>query len=626
MSLLLEIYIENYKAFTTEQIKFEDVTCVVGANESGKTNLIDVVYHLSPKRQNSPFEGRELRIGAPGYPSGEIRIIYRITLMRHLLGQLYPLFPNIEGKTFCLTKKGIPGRTPLWEGKIDLPQNSVEDLIVVKNKTQFAQNFKSSRKEIEVAKQRCEREWFLNDSSVDLRKQPFRSLLEHERIELISGKEKIGYLADILKKEVLKNIKVFKWSYKEGDFLLEIVPIADLIANPNKFKTVASLFEIAGWKKIEFSSLLQNQDDSVYENLFDRVERVINGLIKKNWTTHKNLKVELQHKHNYLTIHLKETGSSTPPEYRSDGLKWFLTFLINLRAQSETLSNYILLIDEPGLNLHPRGQKDTLQELEVLSQERKNQIIYTTHQTFMINKNCPKRIRIIERQIDKSGILIKNPFYASKVSNISNPRNILMDRLLREALGFKVSDISPINEKNILVEGVFDRDVFHIINDYWQIIDLNEISIISCGGASDIAKHASLYKSNGLKVICFYDSDSAGNSSYRGNKKVTNLEKKRIRDYVEDPTYETMEDLTTNKIFNLACEKWFKIWSITEQQLPQRPRIKSLKNIMQGDEQREMKHSLEDMLVKEIKENLKGNEDDFQHIRVILQDLKGNFY
>jgi len=61
-----------------------------------------------------------------------------------------------------------------------------------------------------------------------------------------------------------------------------------------------------------------------------------------------------------------------------------LTFLINFRAQSQNISNYILLIDEPGLYLHPRGQKDALEELENLSQN--NQIIYTTHQTFLIIK------------------------------------------------------------------------------------------------------------------------------------------------------------------------------------------------------------------------------------------------
>ena len=204
----------------------------------------------------------------------------------------------------------------------------------------------------------------------------------------------------------------------------------------------------------------------VYGNLFGAVERDINSLIKRNWTTHNKLMIELQHKGSYFTIHLKQPGSRTPPEYRSDGLKWFLTFLINFRAHSNDFKNYILLIDEPGLHLHPRGQKDTLQELQALNIKHTNQVIYTTHQTFLIDKNNPGGVRIIERRLDKAGLLARIPFFASKVSNVLDAKHyILSDKLLREALGFQVSDISPINEKNILVEGVFDRDIFHLVNN-----------------------------------------------------------------------------------------------------------------------------------------------------------------
>lgn len=38
MYFLTSIKIENFKSFTNEVINFDNVTCFVGANESGKNN------------------------------------------------------------------------------------------------------------------------------------------------------------------------------------------------------------------------------------------------------------------------------------------------------------------------------------------------------------------------------------------------------------------------------------------------------------------------------------------------------------------------------------------------------------------------------------------------------------
>jgi len=164
-------------------------------------------------------------------------------------------------------------------------------------------------------------------------------------------------VSNLVKDSALKNMKIYQWRYKEEDFLQENVPIADLIQSPDKFRSVTNMFLISGWKKSDLATNLQNQTSTVYSNLFNQVKRSINSLIKNHWSSHKNLKIELEHRGDHLTIHLNEPGSSTPPEFRSDGLKWFLTFLINFRAQSKDISNYILLIDEPGLYLLQGARK-----------------------------------------------------------------------------------------------------------------------------------------------------------------------------------------------------------------------------------------------------------------------------
>ncbi|MCK5565568.1 MAG: AAA family ATPase [Planctomycetes bacterium] len=621
MQTLSQIKISNYRSFTHEAIKFEGVTCVVGANESGKSNLLNAINHLSPKNQGEPFELNELRIGSLGYPRGEICITYKILMNKTLLGDYYSLFPCVLDKYIIVTKRGLPTEKPVWEGKVEVRPVEVPEIVSIKNKTKFKKLFSNTK----VTQQRVKQRWFIKDSMVDLRKQPYKKLLDEGTIEVIEKQDKIPFLSDIIKNELLKNIKIFKWSYQQKDFLSEKVDIDPFINKPSQFPTVKSMFQIAGWKTNQFETNLKNLDDMVYGNLFAQVEREINSLIKNNWNTHTKLTLDLQHKGSYFTIHLKQPGSRTPPEYRSDGLKWYLTFLINFRAQCKSLKNYILLIDEPGLHLHPRGQKDTLQELETLNKKHQNQVIYTTHQTFLINKNNPNNVRVIERKLDKSGALSRNPFFASKVTDVSSKKkHILTDKLLREALGFAVSDISPINEKNVLVEGVLERELMHMVNQKWPIFDLNEASIIACGGAPKIAKHAALYKENGLKVVCFYDGDNAGISSCNNNKKVLDSEKRHLKQIVTGDNYETIEDVIPDAIFDVACNKWFKACQI--EKIPvSRPRMKTLDRCMQKISREirlEMKHNLEDGLIQETRKNIHNNENDFQPIKSIIQELK----
>lgn len=617
---LEKIKIVDFKSFTEEEIDLNKVTCIVGANESGKTNLLDAIFHLSKQKQVSPFTPDELRIGSPDYPKGEIKIEYTIKLSDIFLpDNIVKNLPGSLNRSLVLTKIGRPSTAPLWGVASDITQSSIPDIIEIKNKRLFIQSFSAGTNELKEAKQRSEIGWFVNDSAIDLRKSPYKKLLDEEKIVLLKGKEKVGFINEILKSCVLGNINLYQWRYRPEDFLQENVSIADLIQNPNKYRSVVNMFTISGWKKNDLATNLQNQTSTVYTNLLNQIKRSIDSLIKNQWSSHKNLQIQIEHRGDNLTIHLHEPGSHTPPEFRSDGLKWFLTFLINFRAQSKTVSNFVLLVDEPGLYLHPRGQKDALGELEGLS--RNNQIIYTTHQTFLINKNEPERVRIIHRATEKGGRLKSNPFYASKVSVI-NTKNILTDKLLREALGFKVSDISPINEKNILVEGVFDREVLYIANEHFPTIDLNDTSIISCGRASEITKHATLYKQNNLSMVCFYDSDDPGKSSFKSNDKVLNSEKVQVRNFNRSRDYETMEDLLPDRAFDAACTDWAKQWRITFAEKIKRPRIKNLEKCFQQGNRIEMKRSLEDKLIAKIKEEIKKNPNEFDIFKKILEDLR----
>ena len=83
--MIRKIRLKNFRSFVKEEIDINNITCVIGPNESGKSNLLHAINHLSSEKQSEPFESRDLRFGTKGYPDGEIVIEYVIKLTNSLI-------------------------------------------------------------------------------------------------------------------------------------------------------------------------------------------------------------------------------------------------------------------------------------------------------------------------------------------------------------------------------------------------------------------------------------------------------------------------------------------------------------------------------------------------------------
>lgn len=79
-------------------------------------------------------------------------------------------------------------------------------------------------------------------------------------------------------------------------------------------------------------------------------------------------------------------------ENRSTGLQWFLSFYLVFLVESQgDHQNAILLLDEPGLSLHPLAQRDLSAFFDGLT--KTNQILYTTHSPFLVDPDRLDRVR-----------------------------------------------------------------------------------------------------------------------------------------------------------------------------------------------------------------------------------------
>ena len=602
MIILKKIKVKDFRSFVDEDVVLDDITTIVGANEGGKTNVLDAIEHLT---NEEGFKRNDLRKGSKNYPYGQIEIEYSIILNEKIIPELIEELPILRNKEFIVVKKGKPDQKPVFTYRL-VTAKGIERIVSIKKSSAFRKKF--DKEHIKLFEEALKRKWFVKKPSLNLTHSPFPQLKKDKAVDIISEEQKINFfLSPKIFEELKSSVDIYFWKYDKDAFLKNITPINEFVENPNKFPAMKSLFMVAGWKQTDFKRNLLDVDANDATVLMKDVEKEIQKLIRKTWRQHKDLAISLQHRGDSLLLHLQELTAPTPPEIRSDGLKWFLSFLINFRAKSDQLSDFIVLIDEPALHLHPRGQKDVLSEIKELS--GKNQIIYTTHQTFMIDRNHPERVRVLRRESIKSGS--QDYYFASKVSNQIETKDIMTDPLLRESLGFNVSDISPINEKNILVEGTFDRNLIYLLNKYFPTIDLEKFSIISCDGAPDIKRFANFCLSNDLSIFCLYDSDESGIICYKNNSEnaIPGKLKTHLKILNKDlKSFETPEDLFPLELFQKGVNEVKELKDFKPRNSS--PKMKQLqkyfieKSIKEREDKNEIKHKLEDALLTILKTEL----------------------
>lgn len=189
-------------------------------------------------------------------------------------------------------------------------------------------------------------------------------------------------------------------------------------------------------------------------------------------------------------------------EERSKGFQWFFSFdLMFMHKSEETFEGCVILLDEPGLHLHPEAQKDLLRRFEQYAKE--NTLLYTTHLPFMIDLNYPDRIRVLEET--DNGIIVTTNFTESP------PEAKLV---LQAALGMNASQSFLVGDYNLVVEGV---------NDYWVLTELSnllqrdgveglseEVLITPGGSASEAVHIAAFMIGQKLGVVALFDSDNEG--------------------------------------------------------------------------------------------------------------------
>lgn len=274
----------------------------------------------------------------------------------------------------------------------------------------------------------------------------------------------------------------------------------------SKNRTFSNLLNLSGLD-------IEEIDSDAREGRFRRTKPAsaeISGIINDSWSQ-ETIELELDIDGDILGIYLADDqtkdGTFTRPSERSKGFQYFLSFYINFTAESQgELENTIILFDDPGVFLHPSGKKDLLDTLEKLSDT--NQIIYNTHSPFLINQDRLNRIRIVDRRPDTNGTTIESEFHQNDSDALAP---------VRTALGAGIADSLFGSHSNILVEGPSDKILIDALSNYFRrrnradvALDPEDISVINVGGADKMAYFARLIDAEGYDYVLLLDNDQRG--------------------------------------------------------------------------------------------------------------------
>jgi energy-coupling factor transporter ATP-binding protein EcfA2 len=174
-----------------------------------------------------------------------------------------------------------------------------------------------------------------------------------------------------------------------------------------------------------------------------------------NWWDQRRIKFRYDIDGDYFRVWVSDDldPSEIELEQRSAGLQYFFSFyLIFLVESGDVYQDSILLLDEPGLQLHPTAQQHSVKFFERLAQE--NQIMYSTHSPFMIDLDHLERIRTVHESEDGT----------TKVSASEWPTDHESLFPLEAALAYRIAARTFIGGRQLLVEDIVDLWLLQAMN------------------------------------------------------------------------------------------------------------------------------------------------------------------
>lgn len=212
----------------------------------------------------------------------------------------------------------------------------------------------------------------------------------------------------------------------------------------------------------------------------------------------------------YLIFWISDGQNHLFPKQRSTGVRWFLSFYLQLKASGDATGGTLFLLDEPGANLHSRAQSDVL---HLINKLRDKQIVYSTHSPHMIEYDKLYRVLAVQRAGDDED----TPTIVIHAHRLGGASRDTLSPILT-AMGADLSQQEVIKKShNVILE---EMSGFYYLTAFWKLLSSKtEAHFIAATGVSNVELLANMFLGWGLKFVVVVDDDQAGRAAYNSIKR-----------------------------------------------------------------------------------------------------------
>lgn len=461
---LTDLKISNYKSIEDSGwFSIDDMTCLAGKNEAGKTAILQALGKLNP------IEGQEDTFGATiEYPRQRLADFNKnqrkpdqvldtrweldqedISAIEQKLGQ------GSVSSNVVKVSKGYSSTGRTWSIELDefkiLEHFSSKTSPLTEPASHRVQEFRTIVEAVDAIGR---------NSNATTAEKELRELLS----PMINPEQTPHKIAISTLKVRLPKFLYFD-SYETMPGFVRVDQLQQRMAEDKPLdqsdRLFLALLSIAGTKLDDITGSTATEESIA---LLEAAGASLTLEVFKYWTQNKNLRVRVEYapaksgdpapfnEGHVFSIRIENTRHylTLPFDQRSAGFVWFFSFLVLLQDVELRLGDRLfILLDEPGLNLHGRAQIDLLGYIkdELLP---KYQVMYTTHSPFMIDTKNILSVRTVE----DTAVSGTGPGTQVSGDVLSSDSDTLFP--LRSALGYDITQSLFVGRYNLLVEGPSD--------------------------------------------------------------------------------------------------------------------------------------------------------------------------
>ncbi len=530
-----------------------DLVILVGANNSGKSNILDALYNFGQKK----FEDRDKTTLTydKEYGKPQLSLVskeendeyeYRITY-----GEPNPYIKYPKQKEECFSSEQL----------LDIA-HEVEKLKTKIKETinYYNNNYRYGYGEFDglnIYVNKCDEILsLLQDPNSEKRnvinqiKLMAKSIKENDNRwykyawDKFIEQSKDGYIVKWAKgledKEEINTIYYQKYNMP---FIPNIIKYSEEKINGNKIHCAPdrlkdNSFFVALLDKIGYSIdeinnnysafVEQNENKAVLTELQKKLNREIEKKISQEFnklyfTDNEQYKFEISLEGREIYFSIFRGDKALNIDYQSDGFKWFFNLYFNLLCKTSLTAGDVIIMDEPATNLHVKGQMELRKFLKEFAIKNDLTIVIATHSPFLIDLDYLDELRVVSNVNNISHIY--NDF---STIDTSDPDSL---KPIKHALTTNNHVLYDPDKKIVFVEGITDYNYLTAFRN--KLMEDKNIIFLPINGVGDISKEG--YKEKQLEIskelisikkhnpILLVDGDKAGKSIAKINEKDSNL-------------------------------------------------------------------------------------------------------